>query len=462
MNESHPIDDLFRGRLKEYEMSPPKQLWDAIEQKRRPKPAFWWLRKNGLLLGIGLLVIALAGLLLFRSLSTPTPALQHFPVYLQQENTTANLQTQDLDESQKLSILPSPSKQSGTNTATPSLPSTTDESNQLVTNSNDYSTNVQGDAPQVASTPPPSTDVSPSATQQQPALLNNKQEIAEAAGLPPEENTHYTRTSMEAFSSLASSALTPLQSHDYVEEQATWPVWTAGNGNGITYYMEAFGSPGFASRSLTPANETFSFLTQEWENAQQQQSALQFGLRLAGVNRKGWSLRTGFHFTQIQESFDFVQHTAEIEQIYDPDGGFVREDTIFVPSGVSVSSQNEYALLDVPLILGYQKRFQRWTVSAQAGPIFNLSFQPKGTLINPNRQLVAIETPEARSAFRSTLGVNWYAGLGLQYEIQPGVHLMLEPHLRFQQRSFMEAGFPVQQQFLTGGVSVGVRKQIIR
>jgi hypothetical protein len=39
MNESHPIDDLFRGRLKEYEMSPPMQLWDAIEQKRRPKPA---------------------------------------------------------------------------------------------------------------------------------------------------------------------------------------------------------------------------------------------------------------------------------------------------------------------------------------------------------------------------------------------------------------------------------------
>lgn len=456
MNESHPIDDLFRGRLKEYEMAPPMQLWDAIEQKRRrPRTAFWWLPKKGLLLGIGLLVIAIAGLLLFRSFDTNAPALQHFPIYLEQENTTAGQPGPDLEESQKLAILPLPSEQSDSPTAPPFLPATTNENNQIVTNSNDYSTNIQDAAPQVASTPP----LSPS---QQKPLLNSEEEKAETTAIAQKESINNQRNHLEAFSRLASSAPAPLEANASVAEQPTWPVWTSRSGNGITYYMEAFGSPGFASRSLTPANETFSFLSQEWEAAQQQQSALQFGLRLAAVNRTGWSLRTGFHFTQIQESFNYVHHTAEIEQIYDPDGGFVREDTIFVPSGAAVSSQNEYALLDLPLILGYQKRFQRWTVSAQAGPIFNLSFQPRGTLINPNRQLVAVASPEAQSAFRSTLGINWYAGLGLQYEVQPGVHLMLEPHLRFQQRSFMEAGFPIQQKFLTGGVSVGVRKQIIR
>jgi hypothetical protein len=458
MNESHPIDDLFRGRLKEYEMAPPMQLWDAIEQKRRrPKPAFWWLRKNGLLLSIGLLIAAIAGLLLFRSIGPDAPGLQHFPIYLEQDHTTADQQSPHLDESPKLAILPSRSEQSSAETASPSLP-TTNESDPHFTNSNDYSTNVQDAAPpQVASTPP----LLPSASQQKPLLIN-KQELADTKTDLQREKTNDQRINIQALNSLAPSALMPLEVNAPTEESPAWPVWRAAGGNGITYYMEAFGSPGFASRSLSPADETFSFLSEEWEAAQQQQSALQFGLRLAALNRKGWSLRTGFHFTQIQESFNYVHHTAEIEQVYDPDGGFVREDTIFVPSGAAVNSQNEYALLDLPVILGYQKRFQRWTVSAQAGPIFNLSFQPKGTLINPNRQLVAVESSEARSAFRSTLGINWYAGMGLQYEIHPGVHLMLEPHLRFQQRSFMEAGFPVQQQFLTGGVSVGIRKQIIR
>ncbi len=454
MNESHPIDELFRGKLKEYEMSPPMQLWDAIDQRRRrPKPAFWWFQKNGLLLGASLFLIVIAGLFLLKKSGAEAPSLQYFPVYLDQQATTADHQNPQLEDSQNLAILPSLNKQGSSEAVTPSLPSTTNESDVSITNSNDYSTNVLDAAPQVASTPFPSSS--------EPVPLAEKELEEGNENSLQEEVVIAERAFLPAVNVLEGIAFAALETNSFSDEQADWPVWSINRGNGITLFMEAFGSPGFASRSISPINETFSLLSEEWSTAQQEQSALQFGLRFAAVNRKGWTLRTGFHFTQIRESFDFEHHIAEIAQVYDPDGGFVREDTIFVPSGLAVNSQNEYALIDLPIILGYQKRFQRWTVSAQAGPVINLSFQPKGTLINPNRQLVAVQTPEAQTAFRSSLGINWYAGLGLQYEVQPGVHLMLEPHLRFQRRSFMEDNFPVQQKFLTGGVSVGVRKQII-
>lgn len=461
MSKTHPIDELFKGQLKEYEMAPPMHLWDAIDQKRRrPKAGFWWIRKNGLLLSIGLLAIFIASVILWKNLAeTKVSHLDHFPIYQENKGNTAENVVDIPEESQNLAILTPAAEQSPTEAVSPSKLSQKAENEQARPNSNDFSTNVTDATPSVTSTPSPLLPSNPEAKQLPSGevdqssfnpVITQKQEIIAA------------RNAFLGFSQLPATAFSLLQAPALNDELPKWPSFSSYNGNGVTYYFEAFGSPGFASRNIQPVNETFSLLTEEWESAQQRQSALQFGLRMAAVNRKGWSLRTGFHFTQIQESFEFVHHVAEVSQIYDPSGGFVREDTIFVPSGAAINSNNQYTLLDVPVILGYQKRLQRWTLSTQAGPILNLSFQPKGTLINPNRQLVPAGSAEGQSAYRSSLGINWYAGLGLQYELQPGVHLMLEPHLRVQQSSFMESGFPVQQKFLTGGVSIGVRKQIIR
>ncbi len=471
MNQSHPIDDLFQGKLKDYEVAPPMHLWDAIDQKRRkPKSGFWWLKKRGLFMGIGFLLLALSGFLLLMPQNQTPESIQFFPVPLVNSEQIANLSKSNQGEENTLSILPSVTEQKENIEVNTSIinPQTQVENNQSLKN-NDFSTNILTQTPGVGSTP----TLSP----QSPSKLNNDQELTDVRepsknkslildykqkNTTNETSQKIARSDWTEFASISS----PLnQSSLSIPVRETEPEWLTApvfkTGNGISYFMEAFGSPGIASRNIAPVSELFSPLSNDWEASQQNQSAFNFGIRLAMVNRKGWSLKTGIHFTQISESFQFVNHKAETAQIYDPNGGLIREDTIFVPIGSPVNNVNQFSLIDLPLILGYQKRVQKWTLSANAGPVLNLSFQPKGTLINPNRQLVDINSNEGREAFRSQLGINWYGSFGIHYELQPGTHLMLEPYLRFQSRSFMTQNFPVQQKYLTGGVSIGIRKQLL-
>lgn len=449
MSKSHPIDELFHDKLKGYEMSPPMHLWDAIDEKRRPKGGFWWL-KYGLLLVLGLLLLGAVGFYLLQSGPQPEQRVHHFPIPLADtedkggesklgaekdlaEKKAAQRSDRDLAQSKKTTIF--------------------DTHKTGKTTRNDVSTNI------LTSTPPPLSPQRETQGLTKADVAPEKEQLSAIA--PAKERMAGAREQWSAISSLpgAEPALFPATS--LKDQNPTWPVFSS-NGNGVSYFLEAFGSPGFASQNLTPASENYAFLTDEVQAAQQNQTAVVFGIRLAAVNRKGWSLRTGVHYTQIKESFRFENHFPEIELIYDPGGGEVREDTIYVPSGRILNNNKEYTILDLPLILGYQKRHQRWTFSAQAGPILNLSFQQKGTLINPNRQLISTQSPEGQSAYRRRLGLNWYGSLGVHYEIQPGVHLMLEPYLRWQNRSFTEESFPIQQKYLTGGVSLGVRKLMLR
>ncbi len=465
MNESHPIDELFQSKLQNYELPAPMHLWGNIDRQRhKPKGLLWWLSKYWSVLTFGLITAGFLSYWLFQKKPTVTAPLHHFPIPLADQRMTADQTTSSAEEESTLSFFPKPNQENIAEAATPSLRNSilTPDADRSDTN-NAISTNILTQTPDVASTPPLSSPNSPGDQKSKTAV--SEQDIT----APMQEYRSGAESSRAAEKrvSLATARLlqTPLPGFLAEKESSfetpEWPIVASYNGNGIVYFVEAYGSPGFANRSVNPISNNFSFLADEIEAAQLDQSSLAFGLRLAAVNRKGWTLRTGFHFTQINESFEFVNHVPRVQQIYDPQGGELVEETIYVPSGAPVNSNIQYSLLDVPVLLGYQKRHQRWTFSAQAGPIFNLSFNQEGTLINANRQLVSLATLEAQSAFRPQLGINWYGGLGIQYEIHPGIHLMVEPHLRWQQRSFTTTYFPVQQKFMTGGVSFGVRRLIL-
>lgn len=470
MNESHHIDDLFRNKLSEFEMAPPMHLFDAIDKKRRKPKGFWffWQNKNylGLLL-LGLVVTTgtiLAAIQLdFFSNNSAPKQIESFPIEYQGQSSSPS----------ESAYLPSPSEATTTTinketeettTAAPIASVNSSKTNQQdapIKNEKQILANEELLDQTIQSSNDNSTLSKDSSKEQLPNQDNSIPEIqfeeAEEIAGPS-----FARVEdFQGFEMLKYNTLTTIVSEQKAAEY-TIPALPYRNGNGVNYYFELLGGPVAASRTLNPVNEDFTSIVRTRNQAENTILSSRYGFRMAFVNRKGWSIRTGVQFTQIRESFDYVNRVPEISQVFDPNGGGLIQDTVYIQSGPLISQNNQLSMLDIPIIVGYEKRIKKWTISAHAGPQFNIAFQNQGLLINENLVAVDAASSEGQQAFRNALGMSWYTSLGLQYEIHPGVHLLIEPNFTFGQASITQAPYPVEQRYFTSGLSLGIRKLVIR
>lgn len=473
MNESHHIDDLFRDKLGEFELAPPMHLFDAIDEKRRKPKGFWFWLKNdnsgNILLGASALI--LAGLLAFFLFNkTQTVRLNSFPVELkdnpaisQQEATSAadaaseELSNEALIESNTNSLSVNENIEAETSSLqknkAPLNPSKSSRGKSLSDKQQDLMVENKLNA-----------ELPINSISSEDKDLNKQEKIEQLTNpvisdLNSEEIIDNSERSIfEAFSSLPISPAAELEQQ--IVTTTTLPTSIYRSGNGINYYMEVLGGPVFASRTLNPITEDFTSIVRERNQAENSSFSSSFGLRMAFVNRKGWSLRTGIQFTQIRESFNYINRFPEVSQILDPGGGGLVLDTVFIQQGPAINQSNQYNLIDIPVIIGFEKRFKRWTFSAHGGPRFNIGLQQEGLLINENLQAVSFASEEGQQAFRNTLGISWYASLGLQFELSPGIHLLLEPNFSFGQGSITRTPYQVQQRYFNSGLAVGVRKLV--
>ena len=107
--------------------------------------------------------------------------------------------------------------------------------------------------------------------------------------------------------------------------------------------------------------------------------------------------------TQGVISITVSQTGDTITTIY---GNIIQEKTI---SG-SKTVHHRFALLDLPIGLGYEKRFQGgWSIGIEAGLMFNIALSAKGAVLTNDTSFIAVNTPT--NGFRSSLGLGYYAGL---------------------------------------------------
>jgi hypothetical protein len=439
MNNRHPIDEYFRKTLEEYGVEPPPMhVWKRIEENRRRAaavPVAAPAQLSWLLIAAGALVLLFAPRSEFRHASQPevSPIVAQVAVVpMQSEKNIPAEKPQPAGEATSLH---------------------TPASNSLNTSTHQ----------------PPTADrllhAAGVATADHSALANNNamggtQDLPTSAG-----------TSSAMHSTMLLAPLGPKEtgllyrSHSFPETSrcATFKDM------GLRFHIDLLASPDLASRQIHARNELAETeaYAQLRENSEQPHYQFSLGARISATTNFGLSMRTGVNYSQINERFRYLTQTEErftIINILGPNGNVIGVDTVYETIHREHVVHNTYRSIDIPVLLGYEFPFRRWTVSVTGGVYFNLLFRQRGSFFAPGNDdtptSFALADAEGTEVFRRNLGVGWYAGAGLAYKLRHNLQIIAEPHLRAFPRSFTADGFDTNQRYTQGGLSLGLRFKV--
>lgn len=238
-------------------------------------------------------------------------------------------------------------------------------------------------------------------------------------------------------------------------------------------FVDAFYSQEKAIRSMRAKDAEYTAYLNERESTEKSFHANSVGFRISMVSQEGFALRSGLVYSQITEEFDFIDENAiQIERItrdiLDPITNEVIDSEIvtMITTGRRLkTTYNKYRMVDIPLILGYEWYFKKFSFDVNAGAYFNVLFEQKGDILssnldNPQPVSISSKNPEAYRAFEDRLGVSFYGSIGFNYNLNQDVQLLVEPNLRYQFKSITIDDYELEQKYKNIGLLVGVRFRI--
>ncbi|MCB9285901.1 MAG: hypothetical protein H6560_01185 [Lewinellaceae bacterium] len=441
MNKHHPLDEVFRRKLRDMDAEAPMHLWEQISRKRDWKHRLLNQARQKKPL-VGLFAALLVAGLSWGVWSFQQPALNNFPIPLlgpvaaqvNPENSSAPTAPLAVPDEKKAEELPSLFHTA----AASALPVA-----GIVKNKN--SEQARQLATEAVSAGPP--------------FAGN----SVAAGMPS------VRPMREAVPPSLPTTLEqqPKKGLSIFDGIFTPDPKCANFGNGSwSIYLDALLSPDLTFRQLQPRNPEFEEYVNTREETESNMYAFSGALRLSLVSDKGLALRTGLNFSQINERFTYINGSEEvIETInnYDQDGNIISTDTIVKIGTRRKITQNHYRMLDIPFLLGYELTSRKIKVSVNGGAYLNLLFRQKGDFLSPNDlQPVRFDSgdPDAYPAFKQQAGLGWYGSVGFAYQAGPNLQLVIEPHLKVYPKSLTQDQYGVQQRYITTGLFIGVRQQL--
>ena len=244
----------------------------------------------------------------------------------------------------------------------------------------------------------------------------------------------------------------PKKCYDFAQNPRVWLV-------------DAYAGPSWPQRRLTAAQPEFDTYLGQRRSTEQSDWAFNAGLRGSLLFGRHFLLRTGLHYEQMTELFeyadpDFVkvtitQTTKLIDNVL-----VTVIDTIGVEYGEHyVKTYNRYGRLDVPLQAGVELRSGRAGLSLQGGASLNVYFWKRGTMLNTLGQPESF-TPDAgvSPVFRRRAGWSATASAQLFYHLDARVRVFAEPYGSHTLRALTLDGQPIAQRYTTWGLKLGVTK----
>lgn len=224
----------------------------------------------------------------------------------------------------------------------------------------------------------------------------------------------------------------------------------------FTTSMDLFVSPERSFRFLEYKSDDFAEHAIERNETEKAYYSFSSGLRLNFLANNGFAVRTGLVYSQINEIFEDQFLVTEL--VTNPISG----DTIGFSQYLNdVTTFNRYKMIDVPFMVGYEMEMKRSTINVNAGVFVNVKATQKGTLLDEEGTKRNFTTGVGDyQVFRKNIGVSYFMSLGAAYELSPQYQFFFEPHLRYYPGSFAKQGYVLNQKYVTGGIMLGIRKQL--
>ncbi len=205
--------------------------------------------------------------------------------------------------------------------------------------------------------------------------------------------------------------------------------------NPNVWMVEAYAGPSFNKRSLQAGIPAFESYAQMRRNTEHPDWSFNAGVRGALLLKRHWLLRTGLHYEQMTEVFEYADpsYIKYIVEIINQPGEPTIIDTVGVEYGENyVKTFNRYGMIDVPLEMGAELRSGRFGLSLHAGLSVNVFFWKRGTVLSPGNQPKPF-TPGAKDAteiFRTRTGLSATGSAQMFVHLKPTVRVFAEPYFR--------------------------------
>lgn len=467
-NEQNNIDDLFRGKLRDYSVDTPEHLWGGIVAGRKPLyKALQFLKLNKGGVAIALVLMVAGGIATYTSVAGYKAEQTAYNAPQAANNPTTQA-TNTATIAQDNAAMGNTTPVSAPNTAdiNQNLPASS-ASNPTITanttgnNGSDVATTVT-----LQNNPAPT---STEASETNNTSENERAQLEEIETLPhviaetlvptvfPTSNVQYRFVSLSLLSPDKAEGKTALAIKPPKMNKWSWDVYT---------------SLDFTGRRLV-ANGVNANYVSAVENAEKYNPGFSIGARVnydatqclkACIPTK---IRAGLQFTSLSEKVNFENNinytTITTKTLYKYNifgeviGTETVPDTISGTKTVSSSHRNTYSFVDVPVQLEMQLyRSRRIGLFTTVGGVANLMFVQRGHRIK--NDLSGVENMRNQAnPYKTNAGFSALAGVGMEYKMCSGFSILAEGTYRHGLSNVMNNGAGMRQNMRTVSASVGMR-----
>lgn len=455
-NEKHPIDDLFQRGLNQHAVPPPMHVWERIEESRgrRHRNKLVVMRQKFTIISSAAAVLLLGVWLGW----SETPELGSFPL-VGGSSAIAELQPTVPENDRKLEL---PAQQAGI------LPDVKAIIKKQKTNKKAVALTTEIPAVSQSKINPTATTIKGVAvTGSDTDVPAENQETFHAAEPGISAPIKEKNTTFAALPVLEEGPVRDIPTNLNILDAEPLPVPETGcarfSEGRPAIFLAVTAGPSLLSRKYASRSDEYLDYASQRANSEKAHVSYGANARLSIVFPWGGAIRTGLGFTQFNE--ELVHRITNIRQvtttlIYGPNNNVIGADTIISYKDTVFRFNNHHRMIDIPIQVGYEVRYNKVTLAANAGVNINVDYSSEGSYLEPVDLIPTRfdnDNPNLDPVYKTRIGMSWQASLGLHYQLNDRLDFMAEPYLRYYPGSFTRDDYPLSQKYLVGGVGLGLR-----
>lgn len=229
--------------------------------------------------------------------------------------------------------------------------------------------------------------------------------------------------------------------------------------------LDAYLGPSLARKEMHTGPDNQPYLAQR-RNTETRDWSFSAGLRASLLLDRHFLLRSGVHYDQVNEVFEYIDPNSvevtirQTTQIINGQPVTVI-DTLGVEYGEHyLKTYNRFGMLDIPLEAGVELRNGRNGVSLNGGIALNVLFWKRGAILSPVDGRPAYYTPGKGTVdvFRANAGLSAIGSIQWFCHVRPRLRVFAEPYARVVLRPINVPNHPVEQRYGMLGLNIGMTR----
>ncbi|MBK7096071.1 MAG: hypothetical protein IPH57_13860 [Saprospiraceae bacterium] len=176
-----------------------------------------------------------------------------------------------------------------------------------------------------------------------------------------------------------------------------------------------------------------------------------------GINiTPNFYIGTGIDWTQSKDKFKHSSDAiTKMIITFDPVTG-IPTDTSFVTGKLVSKGEIRYNSIDIPLIIGFVRKYDKWDFGVEMAPVFNLNFTANGKIFNDKKKISSIDKEPL--VYKSGLGLGLKASFVIRRNISDGLSVQLKPTFKTYFNDINDSNYALPMRYNLFGINLGVRK----